>query len=374
MKITIQASDFQQAIQKAYSVVPSRTPMALLESIELKISDGIFTVRSTDLEIQFASEVYAVTKAKKESACITIPGEKFSGLVASIDPEEEIVLDLTEKGLSLKTSKAKYNFTAPDGGELPNLAKEFKSEESFKIGASLLKALIQSTLYAAITNKEEKSFNAAMAGINIKAKGGTVIFCGTTGKILSKSTLEIENGSEFDIVIPAKLANLILKSFNDEELTVSFGAGQIQISNEMISIHSRLIDEQYPNYQAIIDGLNNTKILTCKRTDLLSALKRIGIFSDFETKAVTINLKKNLMSLEIADSETGSDGLENIESVYEDQDFTFIINANYLLADVSHIDSERIKMSFGEEKKPVTIEPLEQGTINFFTLAMPRNK
>ena len=188
------------------------------------------------------------------------------------------------------------------------------------------------------------------------------------GKI---SNPDLKTTVERDVIVPAKAANLVAKSFSDsEEITINFSATQIEFKSEKTSILSRLIDEQYPNYEAVIPR-ENQKAMTVSRSAMLSSLKRVMIFSEFDTRQVRLQLGKNSVTLTADNTEEGANAKEEVSCDYNHDDLLIGFNGKQLEESLSHIEGDEVTFKFSTPTRACIIEPVKQSKEEVLMLIMP---
>jgi DNA polymerase III subunit beta len=78
---------------------------------------------------------------------------------------------------------------------------------------------------------------------------------------------------------------------------------------------ARLIDESYPNYEAVIP-LDNDRRLLVDRDAMLSAVKRVGLYSSSMTNQIRLALKEDEIEISAEDIERSSEAHETIRCDY----------------------------------------------------------
>ena len=77
-----------------------------------------------------------------------------------------------------------------------------------------------------------------------------------------------------DIVVPAKALMLVSKAVEGGSNTLSVNLTHIKFSFKNFTLTSRLIEENYPNYESVIP-LDNDKKLSVNRNTLLASVRRV---------------------------------------------------------------------------------------------------
>jgi DNA polymerase-3 subunit beta len=366
MKFSANIADLQGMLPKVTAVIPSRSTLAQLENIQLDVKAKKLAVMGTDLEISVRS---GIEVASKTDGAISIPAKRLAEIIRSL-PEGDLnfSLDKTTRRVTLQTAQGNYTMASGEQGELPDMSKEFKPEGSTTASAASLKKLISTAIFAASSNE----FRVAMMGLLFQFSPDGTTCVATDGHRLVKITNpDLKTDAERDVIVPAKAVNLVAKSFNDgDDITISFSSTQIEFKNAETSILSRLIDEQYPNYEAVIPR-ENEKTMTIAKSAMLSSLKRVMIFSDQDTHQVRMHLGKNTVTITADNAEEGADAKEEIPCDYNHDDLVIGFNGKFVEEALSHVEGEEITFKFSTPTRACIIEPVKQGKEEILMLVMP---
>ena len=77
---------------------------------------------------------------------------------------------------------------------------------------------------------------------------------------------------------------------------------------------------------------------------MLSAVKRITIFSSKNTHQVLLKLSSSTLNLSTEDIETASMANEDIPITYEGEDFSINLNGEYIKDILRHIDGDHLEI------------------------------
>ena len=120
-----------------------------------------------------------------------------------------------------------------------------------------------------------------------------------------------------------------------------------------------MIDETYPNYEAVIP-LENDRKLTVSRNALLAAVKRVALYSSTMTHQVRLSLKANEMEIAAEDIERSSEAHETVLCEYDHEALDIGFNAVYLPEVLNNIDAEDMVFEFSSPNRAGVITPSEQ--------------
>jgi DNA polymerase III subunit beta len=159
-----------------------------------------------------------------------------------------------------------------------------------------------------------------------------------------------------DIIVPSKALVLVSKALESGSNTLSVNTTHVKFSFKNFTLTSRLIEENYPNYESVIP-LDNEKKLNVDRNLLLASVRRVSLYSSNTTHQVRFSMKKNELKLTAEDIDFGGEARERIVCTYNAEDLEIGFNATYLIDILSHIDSDEVVFSFSSSIKAAIITP-----------------
>ncbi len=366
MKFSANIGDLQSILPTVTAVVPTRSTLQQLENIQMELKAKKLTLMATDLEVSVRASIEV---ASKTDGTLSANAKRLSEIIRSLpDGDLNASLDKATKRLQLQSAQGTYTMATFAENELPDMRQEFKPEGSISAKGGDLKKMISTAIFAASTNE----FRAAMMGLLFQfSPDGTTCVATDGHRLVKISNPDLKCESERDVIVPAKAVNLVAKSFaDDSDVTINFSATQIEFSNESISILSRLIDEQYPNYEAVIPR-ENEKTMTISRQAVLSSNKRVMIFADPDTRQIRMQLSPNKLSILADNAEEGSNAEEHIACDYSADELLIGFNGRFIEEALAHVDSDEITMKFSTPTRATIIEPAKQGTFDVLMLVMP---
>ena len=118
----------------------------------------------------------------------------------------------------------------------------------------------------------------------------------------------------------------------------------MSLSYKSTTIYSRIIKDNYPDYEKVIP-LHNNKTFTTNKKYLINAIKRVSIFSNRSTKQITLDIGNQKTTISTEDSEQSAKGAETISSQFNNMDNLKIgFNSMFILDALNSIKSEQITM------------------------------
>ncbi|MBN1398344.1 MAG: DNA polymerase III subunit beta [Bacteroidetes bacterium] len=352
MKFTIESNELQKVLIKISGVVPSKSTLPILENILFTLNENKLTLVATDMEISMSA---SLDVRGSENGSIAVPAKRVMDTLRAL-PDAQIVFnaDTGNNKIKMITENGEYNLIGESSQDYPAIP-EFKSSNELLIESSVIESIISKTVFSVSTDE----LRPAMTGLLLQFKEKEMRAVATDGhrlvRIIYTNLPQIKD--QKDIIIPSKALNLISKAIESGSNTVSFSSTHIKFSFKNLTLTSRLIEESYPNYESVIP-LENDKKLLADRNILLSAVKRVSLYSSNTTHQIRFSMKKDDLKIMAEDIDFGGEAKEKIACSYSAENIEIGFNAIYLIDILSHIDSQEVIFNFSSSVKAAIIKPV----------------
>lgn len=349
MEFKINSKILEKLLSKIIPAVPLRTPMPILENFLFDIKDGLLTVSATDLEIALRS---SINVAADQNIKMVIPARLLYEIVKSLeDTQTNFSVDDNEK-LKITTDKGVYNLSylpSVDFPEIPVVSKE----KEIVIGGNEIRKAFDKTAFA--MSKED--MRPAMTGTLMEFDNDGLKFVATDGhrlvKYINKSfTSELHE----QYILPERAISVLVKLIGESDVKIYLSKIYASFIINDIEFITRLIGEKYPSYNSVIP-LENENLLTINRTELLSAIKRMMLFSTSNSKQVKFSIAENSLEVSAEDIDHGSNAKENIQCEYKGDPMDIGFNTAYVNDILSHMDDDKLIFKLHSPTKAILIEP-----------------
>lgn len=374
MKFTVKSNELSNAISKVISVTPTRSTLPILGNLFFSLEGKELTIIGSDLEVYI--EV-TITVDGKSDGQVAIPAKKIETLLQNLQGKD-LSFDL-QNGFKLiiKTKGGKWTITGEDPNDFP-MPAEVEDSGMIEIEAGMLTRYLSKAIHAASTDELRRSMN----GVYFEIKKGEFKVVSTDGHRLVKiiKTGFDYEGDKTSMLVPIKTCQQMTKLFKGSSKSSDDPAGEgdeaaapaegakvaVYFSSEFlkctlgnISIHSRLIDDTFPNYDSVIPT-DNEKILKVNKNELAGAVKRSIIMSDQVTNKTSFNIQNSDLKVMAANNEYGTDADETIScSFTENEEFEIAFNGKYLLEAIQHFENESLMFDFSTPLKASIIRPAD---------------
>ena len=359
MKFTVSSADLQRALTAVNGAVPSKSTLPILECVLFEKENGTLRLAATDLEVsivqrldvQFESNG-APTDATER---IAVPAKRLLDTLRALPDLPITVVSDADFQVELTTDQGRYKMVGYDGADYPALPS-LEGEREIETQGGLVKRAISKTGFAV----SKDALRPAMMGIYFQVRPEHSRVVATDGHRLVKLVLDGLTAEEpLDFVVPEKALNLTAKVAGDDSCTIRVGGGYVGFDFGDAQVMGRMIDEQYPNYEAVIP-VENDKRLTVSRDALLNAVRRVALYSSSMTHQIRLKMEPNQLTISAEDIERASEAKERVLCEYEGPEMEIGFNSVYLTEVLSNVGGEDVVFEFSSPNRAGVVTPAEQ--------------
>ncbi|MBD3426944.1 MAG: DNA polymerase III subunit beta [Candidatus Omnitrophica bacterium] len=350
MELVVSKSDLMEGIQTVQNAVSQKSSLPILSNVLLEAEKSGLKLTATDLDIGICSTIPAEVV---QEGSITVPARKFFDIIKALPEENDIELNMKKNNfVTIKSGKALFKIIGLPKEEFPQLPM-FKDKDSITINQSDFKEMLNLTDFAISRDDTRYVLN----GVLLLVKGDDIKVVATDGRRLAVVEKKLEKKTLVDreAIIPTKTVQEAKRMLQDEgEVQIKFSDNQVLFSFSTSFILSRLIEGEYPNYSKVIPG-KSSKEITVSREDFLSATRRASIFTDQDSMAIKLNIKKKRMTISKNTPYLG-EAKEELEVDYSGGDDLEIgFNPKYLIDVLKSLADHQIVFEVSDASKPGVI-------------------
>jgi len=355
MKIKILKDDLLKGIQIVQNAVSSKNTLPILSHILIESKKNEIKLTATDLEIGVSAVVIGEVI---EEGAITVPARKFSEIIKELSNQNKITISIKkEQSINIEADKSFFRLMGllkEDFPQLPNFPSNVTKNSDFvKIPQKLLKNMIQLTSFAMSHDESRYVLN----GILFSFKDKSLKLVATDGRrlaIIDKEIQEIGNTKK-DVIVPMKTIQELNRNLTEEgDVLFYFKENQLQINLGQITIMSRLIEGEYPNYEQVVPKKTKEEF-KINTQDFLQATRRANILTNQDSQSVKINIIKDRLIITKNTPDLG-EVREEVEVDYKGGELAIGFNPVFLIDVLKNISDEGIQFSFIDPEKPAVIK------------------
>jgi DNA polymerase III subunit beta len=335
MELVIDRVSMLNSLALVQGIVERRNTVPILGHVLLEPGKNKLRLSATDLEVGIRTEVACESPAE---ASLTLNARKLFEIVREAASEDVALKSLDGDWVEIKCGRAKFKMMGLDPRSFPAMpAQTAKAEGATRkpvkaklnITPTTLGDLIDKTLFA--VSPDEARYN--LSGVFIEApQAGTVRMVATDGHRLAMADREVGGFTmQGGAIIPRKgLAELrkLLDQAGDAEVELSFDGQLAYLKRGVTEVSMRLVEGEFPDYRGVIPGESRYHV-SVARNDLISAIKRVAIFSNERYHGVKFALGGGLLTVSSTSPEMG-EASETLDVDFSGSDFGIGFNASYL--------------------------------------------
>ncbi len=358
MKFKANSRELRDVIGRVIGVVPVRTTIPAIENLFLETSKKKLTISATDLEISMSTQTDV---ADATDGKVTINAKEFFDIIRNLDDAEmDINVDESLK-LTLKTKSGSYKFACSPAEEYPTLPTLSESAESSTISADSLRTVIERTIFAVSRDEHRRSMNGVL--FLFSGKGARVYSTDGHRLVRIEDKNLVDKPLKREANIQEKALSLATKSFKAGSVEVTITDDHIRLKNADTELVTRLIKDPHPDYEAVIPSdIDNNKLMTVNRGELLEKVRRVAILSDSVNHLVKFTVDKDVLTISTEDADRGEMGEEKLQVQWNGGEAMNIgFNSTYITEAMGSIDAPNVRFALSSPTRAATIKPIEEG-------------
>ena len=351
MKFSVSSSELNKGLSTVIGAVPNKATLPILETILFKSEESSIKLSATDLEISIMQRVKADIE---QPGSIAIPARRLLETLRQL-PNITVFFEVDgQNNISFKTDKGTYKLAGDNADDFPEVP-DLMDGTTIEVHTKVVQKAIAKTLFA-VSNDD---LRPAMMGVNFQVGLNSTQFVSTDGHRLVKySTTEMTTIKEQSFIVPDKALALIQKSISDELTAIQINQDHVSFKCGSTQLITRLINEQYPNYESVIPR-DNDKFLSISKDQMLSTVKRVSIFSSSTTRQIRLKLETNKLTICAEELDMSSEAKETIGCDYNNESMEIGFNAKYLSDVLQNIDGDEVSFEFSSPNKAGIVKPTQ---------------
>ncbi|MGI4749947.1 MAG: DNA polymerase III subunit beta [Janthinobacterium lividum] len=352
MRFIVSTSTLLKQLQAVSGALSSSTVLPILENFLFRIQDGNLTISATDLQTSMTTSLPVETQ---ENGRIAIPSRILLDTLKSL-PEQPVTFSVDDKtfAVEIKAGDGNYKLSGENGEDFPKIPV-VENASSVSLPASVLAEAINKTIFA-VSNDE---LRPAMTGVYCQLSPQHFTFVATDAhKLVRYRRKDAHSEKATSFIMPKKALNLLKSSLPSEDVAVSveYNSTSAFFKFGNINLVCRLIDERYPDYDAVIP-LNNPNKLTIDRLLFLGSLSRVAIYANKTTHQVRLKISGSELNISSEDIDFSNEAHEKLNCAYEGEDIEIGFNARFLIEMLRNLSCEEVSLEMSTPNRAGLLLP-----------------
>jgi len=367
MRFIVSTSTLLKQLQAVNGASSSSTVLPILENFLFEIKDNALTISATDLQ---TSMITSLQVESKEDGKVAVPAKILIETLKTL-PDQPIAfsVDTQTYAIEISAGDGKYKLSGENAEDFPKIPV-VENPSTVQIPASILAEAINKTIFA-VSNDE---LRPAMTGVLCQLTPQNTTFVSTDAhKLVRYRRSDVHSDNVTSMILPKKALTLLKSSLPNEDIDVAVEYNNTSAFFRFGNIHliCRLIDERYPDYEAVIPQVNPNK-LTIDRLLLLNSLRRVVIFANKTTHQVRLKITGSELNISSEDLDFANEAHERLSCQYEGEDTEIGFNAKFLIEMLSNLECEEVVLEMSTPNRAGLLLPaISEEEEDILMLVMP---
>lgn len=354
MKFSVSSSALLSLLATTGKVISNKNTLPILDYFLMELADGRLRVTTSDLETTLIGSI-DVDNVEAEGT-IAAPAKQMLDSLKEF-PEMPLTIDVNDKNweITINWKSGKLSIPGASAVSYPTVPALSADKKELKLEVDTLVNGINKTIFATADDE----LRPVMNGVYISLEPEKLTFVATDAHKLVKYTSETATGTTASFILPKKPANL-LKSVllkEEEAITVAFDSKNVVFSLKNHTLVCRLIEGNYPNYNAVIPANNPNKVLV-DRLELVNGIKRVAVCSNPTTNLIRMDISDNSIVLTAQDIDFSLSANETISCSYEGQQITIGFKSTFLVEILSNMETPTVVIELADSTRAGVFKPV----------------
>ena len=354
MKFTVSSSALQSLLSTTGKVISNKSSLPILEYFLMELKDGQLTVTTSDLETTLIGSI-AVDNVEREGV-IAAPGKLMLDSLKEF-PEMPLVIEVNDTTWEIQIIWNSGHLSIPGASAVSYPAVQTMGNESKNItlDVDMLVNGINRTIFATADDE----LRPVMNGVYFDFTPESLTFVATDAHKLVKYAAENTTDFSASLILPKKPANLLkaLLAKEEDAVEVTFDAKNVTFQLKTFKLVCRLIEGNYPNYNAVIPAANPNKVLI-DRVEFVNGIKRVAVCSNPTTNLIRMDIADNKVNLTAQDIDFSVSANETISCSYDGQPVTIGFKSTFLVEILSNIETPTVVIELADSTRAGVFKPV----------------
>lgn len=357
MKFIISSSALFSRLQSIGRAINSKNTLPILDCFLFEIKDNTLTITASDSETTLVTSVSLVESDSDMRFCINAKTIQDSMKEIAEQPMA-FEINPDSKEITASYQNGHFNIVGLAADEYPEMNITQDGMNELIMPASTVLNGINRCLFATA----DDDLRPVMNGVYFDLQQDSLTFVSTDGhKLVRNRNYNIKGTMPAAFILPKKPSTLLktLLAKENGDITLRFDEQYAYIEMESSKLMCRLTEGRYPNYNSVIPQ-NNPYRVTVDRLSLLSALKRVLIFSNQSSALVKLHLESGQLVVSGQDIDYSTSAEEYVTCEYGDTPINIGFKGTFLVDMLNNISGENVIIELADPSRAGVIVPAEQ--------------
>lgn len=358
MKFIVSSTALSSHLQAVSRVINSKNALPILDCFLFELQDGTLSIKVSDSETTMSTSV-EVNESDVNGRFAIVAKTLLDALKEL--PEQPLTFEVNTSTLAITVyyQNGKYSLVGQNADEFPQPPALSESAVRVEIDAQVLVNGINRAVFATADDE----LRPVMNGVYFDITTEDITLVASDGHKLVRCKTYAAQGNERAAFILPKKPALLMKSILPKEqgmVTIAFDERNAIFTLENYQMVCRLIEGRYPNYNSVIPQNNPYKV-TIDRQLMVSALRRVSVFSSQASSLIKLRLSENQIVISAQDIDFSTSAEETLICQYTGNPMSIGFKSTFLIDILNNISSEEVVIELADPSRAGVIIPMEQG-------------
>ncbi|RKS50474.1 DNA polymerase-3 subunit beta [Gillisia mitskevichiae] len=353
MKFIVSSTYLLKQLQILGGVINNNNTLPILDNFLFELKKDELTVSASDLETTMSAKL----KVESDSeGSIAVPARLLLETLKTF-PEQPLTFVVEDNNtIELSSNHGKYALAYANGEEFPN-AVELSDPSSTIIQGDVLAMAISKTIFASGND----DLRPVMSGVFFQFSTEGLTFVATDAhKLVKYSREDVTASQAAEFIMPKKPLNLLkgILAGSETDVLIEYNESNAKFIFEDTQLICRLIDGKYPNYEAVIPKENPNK-LVIDRSQFLSSVRRVSIFSNKTTHQVRLKIAGAELNISAEDIDYSNKAEERLTCSYQGDDMQIGFNSRFLTEMLNNLNANEVQLEMSLPNRAGILTPVD---------------
>ncbi len=359
MKFVVSSSALSSHLQIISRVLNSKNVLPILDCFLFELSGSKLIITASDGDTTLSTKVDVDGLDQDEDLSLAIPARTLLDALREL-ADQPLTFDMGDGTgtLVIRYKNGSYNLVYESAEEFPVPVLLTGSKNRLEIDSASLQDGISKVIFATADDDMRPVMNGLFFDITQDA---TTIVASDGHKLGKYKTFTSKADEMASFIFPKKPATLLKGILQKEEgkVRIEFDDKNAYIRVGDYNMVCRFIEGRYPNYSVVIPK-NNPYLATVDRLSLLSALRRVSIFSPQESSLVKFSVEKDSITLSTQDFDFSTSAEEQLTCQYDGSPLAIGFKGTFLIDILNNMTSQNVNIEMADSSRPALLIPTEQ--------------
>ncbi|MDO4180305.1 MAG: DNA polymerase III subunit beta [Bacteroidales bacterium] len=357
MKFIVSSTGLFSHLQAISRVINSKNSLPILDCFLMELRDGTLSITASDSETTLSTSL-EVNESDGDGQ-LAIASKTILDALKEI-PEQPLtfLVDTDNLEITVKYQNGQYSLMGQNADEYPQAPGLGANAVNVTLDAAVLSNGINRSLFATADDE----LRPVMNGIYFDITTEDITFVASDGhKLVRNKTLAAHGDEKAAFILPKKPATLLKNLLPKEQgdIQIGFDNRNATFTMENYQMVCRLIEGRYPNYNSVIPQDNPYRI-TIDRAMMISALRRVSVFSSQASSLIKLGLSKDRIQISAQDIDFSTSAEETLICQYDGNPMSIGFKSTFLIDILNNIASQEVIVELADPSRAGVIVPVEQ--------------